>query len=309
MGCGIVEGRRCGGLEILCKVGESGQFDEMLAGRGLVDDLVLEDPGEVVGDEDGVEAGAEGGVDVGPRTVADHPGVSDFAGVVGRECDVGVVVLFGQHLDGGEVGGEAGAFKLAGLLLEVSLGDEDESVAGGEIGEGWGNVGEEFDLLISDGLGEAFYAAMLLLGDGDVGELLEAGDQRAAEAMQAISVGEDGRVLDTIEVAADLFGGVDAVIEVRDEAGNGAFEVDVVFPQRVVGVDQQSLIRRTADGLVWELIGGLTWGDHILIIKVVLVGLCYQGAAGMPRLGDITPCRRVPDWKQWLIETLHDLMD
>jgi hypothetical protein len=29
----------------------------------------------------------------------------------------------------------------------------------------------------------------------------------------------------------------------------------------------------------------------------------------MPRLGDITPCRGVPDWKQWLIQILHDLMD
>ncbi len=57
----------------------------MLAGGGLVDDFVLEDPGEVVGDEDGVEAGSEGWVDVGAGAVADHPGVAGFAGVVGRE--------------------------------------------------------------------------------------------------------------------------------------------------------------------------------------------------------------------------------
>ena len=57
----------------------------MLAGGGLVDYLVLEDPGEVVGDEDGVEAGAEGGVNVGAGTVADHPGAAGFATVVGRE--------------------------------------------------------------------------------------------------------------------------------------------------------------------------------------------------------------------------------
>jgi hypothetical protein len=46
------------------EVGEGGEFEEVLAGRGLIDDLVFEDPGEVVGDEDGVEAGAEGWVDV-----------------------------------------------------------------------------------------------------------------------------------------------------------------------------------------------------------------------------------------------------
>jgi len=55
----------------------------VLADGRLVYDFVLKDPGEVVGDKDGVEAGAEGGVDVGAGAVADHPGVAGFAGVVG----------------------------------------------------------------------------------------------------------------------------------------------------------------------------------------------------------------------------------
>ena len=67
----------------------------MLAGWGLVDDFVFEDPGEVVGDEDGVKAGGEGWVDVGTGTVADHPGVRGFAAVVGGERLVGLVVFFG----------------------------------------------------------------------------------------------------------------------------------------------------------------------------------------------------------------------
>ena len=67
------------------QVGEGGQFEEVLSGGRLVDNLVLEDPGEVVGDEDGVEAGAEGWVDVGAGAVADHPGVAGFATVVGYE--------------------------------------------------------------------------------------------------------------------------------------------------------------------------------------------------------------------------------
>ena len=36
------------------QVGEGGEFEETLAGGGLVDDLVFEDPSEVVGNEDGV---------------------------------------------------------------------------------------------------------------------------------------------------------------------------------------------------------------------------------------------------------------
>ena len=64
--------------------------------------------------------------------------------------------------------------------------------------------------------------------------------------MQTIAVGDDSGVLDTVEMVADLLGGVDAVIEVGDEAGNGALEVDVVLPKRVVGVDQEGLIGRAA---------------------------------------------------------------
>ena len=87
-------------------------------------------------------------------------------------------------------------------------------MAGGEVGESGIDVGEEFDLLVGDGLGEAFDAAVLLFGKGDVGELLEAGDEGVAEAVEAVAVGEGGGVLDTVEVFADLLGGVDAVIEV-----------------------------------------------------------------------------------------------
>lgn len=78
----------------------------MLAAGRLVDNLVLKDPGEVVGDEDGVEAGREGRVDVGPGTVADHPGVAALAGVARGDGEIGLVMLFVEDLDGGEVGGE-----------------------------------------------------------------------------------------------------------------------------------------------------------------------------------------------------------
>ena len=77
-------------------------------------------------------------------------------------------------------------------------------------------------------------------------------------------------MLDAVEVAPNLFGSVDTVIEIGDEAGNGALEVDVVFPERVVGVDEQSLIGRVAEGRGWERVGvgsGLIRGGHTLIIR------------------------------------------
>ena len=164
----------------------------MLAGGGLVDDLVLEDPGEVVRDEDGVQAGGERGVDVGLGAVADHPGVWRSRSRGGGEgCDR-LHRLFRQDFDGGEVRREAGAVEFVALLGVVAFGDQDAAVAAGEVGEGLGDAGEELDLLVGDGLREADDAGVLLRGDGVVGELLEAGDQRLAKALEAVAVGRDG---------------------------------------------------------------------------------------------------------------------
>ena len=135
-------------------------------------------------------------------------------------------------------------------------------MAGGEVGESGGDVGEEFNLLVGDGLREAFDAAMFFFGEGHIGELLEAGDEGAAKAVEAITVGEDGGVLDAVEVAADLFRSVDTVIKVGDEAGDSALEIDVVFPKRVIGVDEQCLVGGATERLA------RAWGRHRLIIKV-----------------------------------------
>ena len=236
----------------------------MSAVGGLVDNLVLENPGEVVGDEDGIETGAEGGVDVGPGTVADHPGVASLAGMMSGESAVGGGMLFVEDFGCSEMGGQARAVELAGLLFGVAFGDEDEAVAGGEVGESFFDFGEEFDLLVGDGLGKGFDAAVLFLGKGFVGELLEACDEGSAKAVESVAVGFDGCVLDAVEVTADLFRGVDAVVEVGDEAGDGALEVDVVLPKRVVGVDKQGLVGWVAKGLTRRC----ERGGHRLIIKV-----------------------------------------
>jgi hypothetical protein len=213
-----------------------------LAGWRLVHDLVLEHPGKVVRDEDGVEACRQGGINVRAGAVADHPGVAGLTAVVGGERKISFVVFFGENLYGGEVRGQAGALKLVGLLFGVALGDHNKAVPGSEVGEGGGHVREEFDFLVGNGLGEALDTATLFVGEGDVCELLEAGDQRAAEAAEAIAVRADGSVFDAVEVAANLLWGVNAMVEIGDETGYGTLEVDVVLPKGVVGVDEQGLV-------------------------------------------------------------------
>lgn len=202
-------------------------------------------------------------------------------------------MLFGEDLDLGEEVGETGAVELVGLLFHVALGDEDEAVAGGEVGEGEGDGGQEFDLLIGDGLGEADDALVAIGGDGAGGELLEAGDEGVAKALKAIAALGDGLALDGVEVFANLSGGVDAVVEVGDEGGDGALEVDVVLPEGVVGVEEEGLSEGTAlgkaghsrsysDGFRWRR----SWGARYVEMRLDQRGSdALAGAAGEGKVG------------------------
>ena len=225
------------------EIGEACQFQEFadLSARDSRPRRSSVTQSEVVGDEDGIEPGGECRVDVGAGAVADHPSAGGFARVVGSDTLVGLGVLLVKDLNGGEVAKEAGAVELAGLLDRIALGNEDQPVAGGEIGQSLRDAGEEFNLMVSDGLGEAKDAGVFFRGDGGIGELLEAVDQRAAEAPQAITMGGDSSMLAEVEAFADLFGGVDTVIQIGDERGDGPFKVNVVLPRRVIGVYQEGL--------------------------------------------------------------------
>lgn len=55
-------------------------------------------------------------------------------------------------------------------------------------------------------------------------------------------MGSDRGALADVEMLADFVGSVNMVVEVRDERGNGALEVDIVLPERIVGVDKQRLV-------------------------------------------------------------------
>ena len=164
----------------------------MLAGEGLVHGLVFEHPGEVVGDEDGVEASGERGVDVGLGAIADHPGHVGLELVVAGEQAVGGAGLLGEDFHGRKVFRQSRPAELVALLQLIALGDQDALVARGQRGKGLGDAGEQLDLLVGDGLREAGDAGAFLRRDGAVGELLEAGDQRLAEAAQTVAVRLDG---------------------------------------------------------------------------------------------------------------------
>ena len=65
--------------------------------------------------------------------------------------------------------------------------------------------------------------------------------QRVRKAVQAVAVLHDAFALHVVEHLAHLLGRKFVVIEKRNEARDGPLEINVVLPERVVGVDEEGL--------------------------------------------------------------------
>ena len=104
-----------------------------------------------------------------------------------------------------------------------------------------GNFGKELDVVVLNDAREAEYLLVKLRSDRNGAQAYEGIDQGVSEAVETVSVLDDAFALDIIEDFANMIGSELVVIEEFDEASDGALEVDVVLPERVVGVDEESL--------------------------------------------------------------------
>ena len=95
--------------------------------------------------------------------------------------------------------------------------------------------------MVGDGVGEAVDLGVQLGRDRLDAQPLEGVDQRMGEAVQSVAMLHDAFALHVVEHFAHLLGRELVMIQKRDEAGDGALEVDVVLPERVVGVDEEGL--------------------------------------------------------------------
>jgi len=223
------------------QVGESTEFQKRPTGWWCVDDFVLQNPRKVMRDEDCVEPRCERRVDVGARTIADHPSRIGVEAVLFCERSIGCFALFREHFHLGKAVSQSGAIQLVVLLGEVALRDHVEIVALCQLLQRLSDTRKQLDLLLGDRLREANDAAMLLQRDRLCGELFEAGDEGPPKALHAVAVLLDRRAFNAVEVFADLFRRMHPMVEVGDEGGDGSLEVDIVLPQSVVRVEEQGV--------------------------------------------------------------------
>src|ERR1035437_798830 len=153
-------------------------------------------------------------------------------------------VFFGGDLNSEEVTGPAGAGERIGLLGVVALGHKNKPVSRGQLSKRLRHAGEQLDLLFGDRAGKSLNALPLFIGHGRRAEPLKTGEQRADETGESVSVSQNGLALGGVQRLTHLSGRVRVVIQIADESGYGTLEVDVVLPQRIVGIDEQRLAWR-----------------------------------------------------------------
>src|SRR2546421_5943612 len=218
---------------------EAGEDDEFAGAGG--DGFVLHVPGVLMRDVDSVEADAEGGIDVAARGIADHPAVGFDDFVFRDEAGVGDGIFFVDDFDGFEKSLQAGALDFSGLLGGFAFCEKNEAMTFGEVGERFGNAVEdlrwrafEVDNAIVN-FGERFALGQVL------GELHVSLFERTAEAADAVAVLADIFAFGFVEDVANVSAGETAGFDESDEVLDEILEENIVFPERVVGVDEESV--------------------------------------------------------------------
>ena len=154
---------------------------------------------------------------------------------------VGGDILFGHNLYRGEIFLKPGAFDFAGLLRHRALGHQNQVMALGQILQRLRHSGQEFHRMAGNGVGKSVDSLVQGRGQRFDGQALEGLDQRVRKTVQTIAMADDGLALHLVQHFAHLLGSVLVVIQERNKVRDGALKVDVIFPKRIVGIDQQGL--------------------------------------------------------------------
>src|SRR5882724_871786 len=192
-------------------------------------------------DVNGIQPDLHGRVDVAARAVADHPAVSFHNLVLVNQAPVRLRIFLRYDLDGFKKSLQAGTLDFRGLLRGLALGEKNEAVPLGEIGKSFRDAVKYFRrraLELDDAavnLRQRF-AFRHLLGELDV-RLFEG----AAEATHAIAVLPDILAFRFIQDVANIGAGIPAGFHDADEILDQLFKKYVVFPERVVRINQQGM--------------------------------------------------------------------
>jgi hypothetical protein len=100
---------------------------------------------------------------------------------------------------------------------------------------------ENLDWVFGDGVGEAADCFVQRGRERLDCQPLESLDQCVAKTVQPVAVTDNALALNVVQNLSHLVRRVLLMIQKRNEIRNRAFEINVVFPKSVIGIDEQRL--------------------------------------------------------------------
>ncbi len=200
--------------------------------------FVFERPRSVMRDEHSVQPGLEGGIDIAAGTIPNHPSVRFHDVVPVHEIAVGGRIFFGGNLNRVEMNLKPRPLDFGRLLGRFDLSEKNQAMPPGKIGERFEDAVHDIwgcALEFCDALMDIFHGRALSLVPREPHVSFLEGP---AEAADAVAMLPDIAALGFVEDVAGIFSRIPEGFEQGQKFLDGLLEVNVVLPERVVGIDQ-----------------------------------------------------------------------
>jgi hypothetical protein len=200
--------------------------------------FVFERPRSVMRDEHSVQPRLERGIDIAAGTVANHPPVRFYDVVPVHELAVGGGIFFGDNLDRVEMNLQPRPLDLGRLLGRFALSEKNQAVPPGKISKRFEDAVHDIWRCALE-----FFDAVMDIFDGRALGLVPREPhvrflEGPAEAAHTIAMLPDVAALGFVQDVAGIFSRIAEGFEQGQKFLDGLLEVNVVLPERVVGIDQ-----------------------------------------------------------------------
>jgi hypothetical protein len=220
---------------------EASHNQQSLRRRCGIQLFMFENPRIAVRYENGMQTRGQRRIDVRLGTVTDHPCGIAREFVFLRQSVVRGGIFFRDNLRRREILFQPGALDLSRLLRQRSFRYQNRAMPGGKVLQRLWYLRQKFYGMISHRVSKAGDLGVQFRRNRLNREPLKRVHQRMRKAVQAIAVLHDAFPLHIVQHFPNLLGRKLVVIEKRNEARDGPLKVNVVLPERVVGIDQKSL--------------------------------------------------------------------
>src|SRR5437879_6441627 len=203
--------------------------------------FMFKNPRISVWHEHRIHSCGQGRIDVRLWAVAHHPAGFGEQIVFRNDLSINSHILLRDDLYRREVLLQTGALDFSSLLRNCALGHQNQVMSLGKIAQRFRDSWNDLDGMLGNGMSKAIDGFVQRRSERLDRQALEGIDQSVSKTVQPIPMLEDALTLDVVQDCKYLLRRLLVMIQERDEVRDRPLEVDIVLPERVVGINEEML--------------------------------------------------------------------